>query len=35
MYMINVSAKKYSFTQLAQLLNLSGDTDEINFVADN
>ncbi|MDQ4119939.1 MAG: carboxypeptidase regulatory-like domain-containing protein [Acidobacteriota bacterium] len=34
-YMINVSAKKYSFTQHAQLLNLSGDVDNINFVADN
>jgi hypothetical protein len=34
-YTISVSGKKYSFTQPVQLLNLTGETDEINFVADN
>lgn len=34
-YTIIVSAKRYSFTQPAQLLNLSGDIDGINFTADN
>jgi len=34
-YTISVSGKKYSFTQPARVLNLTGDADEINFVADN
>jgi hypothetical protein len=34
-YTISVSGKKYSFTQPAHVLNLTGDTDEVNFVADN
>jgi uncharacterized repeat protein (TIGR01451 family) len=34
-YTISVSGKKYSFTQPVQLLNLTGETDEINFVTDN
>ncbi|HEX8194766.1 MAG TPA: carboxypeptidase regulatory-like domain-containing protein [Pyrinomonadaceae bacterium] len=34
-YTISVSGKKYSFIQPTQLLNLTGETDEINFVADN
>jgi hypothetical protein len=34
-YTISVSAKKYTFTQSAQVLSLVGETDDINFVADN
>jgi hypothetical protein len=34
-YTISVSAKKYTFTQSAQALSLVGETDDINFVADN
>ncbi|MDQ4120291.1 MAG: carboxypeptidase regulatory-like domain-containing protein [Acidobacteriota bacterium] len=34
-YIIGVSAKKYTFTQSSQVLNLTGDTGDINFVADN
>jgi hypothetical protein len=34
-YTISVIAKKYSFTQPTQLLSLVGDTDDVNFVADN
>jgi uncharacterized repeat protein (TIGR01451 family) len=34
-YTISVSGKKYSFVQPTRLLNLTGETDDINFVADN
>jgi uncharacterized repeat protein (TIGR01451 family) len=34
-YTISVSGKKYSFAQPTQVLNLTGDKDDINFVADN
>ncbi|HYO07217.1 MAG TPA: hypothetical protein VER14_09550, partial [Phototrophicaceae bacterium] len=34
-YTISVSGKKYSFTQPSQVLNLTGDTDDLNFVANN
>jgi subtilisin-like proprotein convertase family protein len=34
-YTISAVGKRYSFTQPAQVLNLTGDTDDINFVADN
>jgi len=34
-YTISVSAKKYTFTQSSQVLSLVGETDDINFVADN
>jgi hypothetical protein len=34
-YTISISGKRYSFTQPAQVLNLTGDMDDINFIADN
>jgi uncharacterized repeat protein (TIGR01451 family) len=34
-YTISISGKRYSFTQPAQVLNLTGDTDGINFIAEN
>jgi hypothetical protein len=34
-YTISASAKKYTFTQPAQVLLLTGETEDINFVADN
>lgn len=34
-YIVGISAKKYSFSQPEQVLNLTDETDGINFVADN
>jgi len=34
-YTISVSAKKYTFAQPTQVLNLTGETSDVNFVADN
>jgi len=34
-YIISISAKKYSFTQPEQVLNLAGEMNDINFVANN
>ena len=34
-YTISATAKKYTFTQPAQVLLLTGETEDINFVADN
>lgn len=34
-YTISATSKRYSFTRATQFLNLTGDTDDINFVADN
>ncbi|MDQ4123194.1 MAG: carboxypeptidase-like regulatory domain-containing protein [Acidobacteriota bacterium] len=34
-YTISVSAKKFTFTQPAQVLNLAGERDDINFFSDN
>ena len=34
-YVFSVSAKRYTFSQPTQVRNITGDTDDIDFVADN
>ena len=34
-YIISASAKRYTFSQPSQVLNLNEDTDAINFIADS